>query len=98
MFGADIFQRFCTILLLREESYEQFLHYVAAITFFCMSAKYNVSSQSTFYIALKHLKKSTHFMLTHVYCKATRKIEALLQKTTLYNISLNIATRMNSKL
>ena len=57
MFGADIFQRFCTILHLREESYEQFLHYVAAITFFCMSAKYNVSSQSTFYIALKHLKK-----------------------------------------
>ena len=66
MFGADIFQRFCTILHLREESYEQFLHYVAALTFFCMSAKFYVSSQSTFYIALKHLKKSTHFMLTHV--------------------------------
>ena len=58
------FQRFCTILHLREESYEQFLHYVAAVTFFCMSAKHKVSSQSTFYIALKHLKKSTHFMLT----------------------------------
>ena len=57
MFGADIFQRFCTISHLREEGYEQFLHYVAAITFFCMSATHNVSSQSTFYIGLKHLKK-----------------------------------------
>ena len=56
MFVADIFQRFCTILHLRKESYEQFLHYAAAITFFCMSAKHNVSNQSTFYIALKYLK------------------------------------------
>ena len=43
----------------------QFLHFVAAITFFCMSAKH-VSGQSTFYTALKTLEKSTHFMLTHV--------------------------------
>ena len=46
----------------------QFLHFVAAITFFCMSAKHNVSGQSTFYTALKTLEKSTHFMLTHVIC------------------------------
>ena len=46
----------------------QFLHFVAAITFFCMSAKHNVSGQSTFYTALKTLEKSTHFMLTHVVC------------------------------
>ena len=57
MFGADIFLRFCTNLHLREESYEQSLHYVSAIIFFCVSIKHNVSSQSTFYIALKHLKK-----------------------------------------
>ena len=44
----------------------QFLHFVAAITFFCMSAKHNVSGPSTFYIALKTLEKLTHFMLTHV--------------------------------
>ena len=44
----------------------QFLHFVTAITFFCMSAKHNVSYQSTFYTALKTLEKSTHFMLTHV--------------------------------
>ena len=44
----------------------QFLHFVAAITFFCMSVKHNVSGQSTFYTALKTLEKSTHFMLTHV--------------------------------
>ena len=44
----------------------QFLHFVAAITFFCMSAKHNVSGHSTFYTALKTLEKSTHFMLTHV--------------------------------
>ena len=55
MFGADIFQRFCTILHFREKNYEQFLHYVAAITFFCMPAKHNVSRQSTFNIALKTL-------------------------------------------
>ena len=44
----------------------QFLHYFLAITFFCVSAKSNVSSQSTFDIAQKTLEKSTHFMLTHV--------------------------------
>ena len=44
----------------------QFLHFVAAITLFCMSAKHNVSGHSTFYIALKTHEKSTHFMLTHV--------------------------------
>ena len=44
----------------------QFLHFVAAITFFSMSAKHNVSGPSTFYRALKTLEKSTHFMLTHV--------------------------------
>ena len=33
---------------------------------FCMSAKHNISGQSTFYTALKTLKKSTHFMLTHL--------------------------------
>ena len=44
----------------------QFLHYVAAIFFFCMSAKYNVYSQSTLYMVLKTLEKSTHFMLTRV--------------------------------
>ena len=44
----------------------QFLPFVAAITFFCMSAKHNVSGQSTFYTALKTLEKSTHFRLTHV--------------------------------
>ena len=50
----------------------QFLHYVTAITFFSMSLclpKYNVSSQSTFYIELKTLEKLTHFMLTHVIIK-----------------------------
>ena len=66
MFGADIFQRFCTNLHLREKVMNQFLHFVAAITFFCMSAKHNVSGQSTFYTALKTLEKLTHFMLTHV--------------------------------
>ena len=66
MFGADIFQRFCTNLHLREKVMNQFLHFVAPITFFCMSAKHNVSGQSTFYTALKTLEKSTHFMLTHV--------------------------------
>ena len=45
----------------------QFLHYVAATTFFRMSAKHNVSSQSTFNIALKTLEKLTHFMLTHTH-------------------------------
>ena len=40
----------------------QFLHNVAAITFFCLFAKNSVSGQSTFYIALK----LPHFMLTHV--------------------------------
>ena len=65
MFGADIFQRLCTNLHLREKVMNQFLHFVAAITFFCMSAKHNVSGQSTFYTALKTLEKSTHFMLTY---------------------------------
>ena len=69
MFGADIFQRFCTNLHLREKFRNQFLNFVAAITFFCMSAKHNVSGQSSLYTALKTLEKSTHFMLTHVlYC------------------------------
>ena len=67
MFGADIFQRFCTNLHLREKVMNKFLHFVAAITFFCMSAKHNVSGQSTFYTTLKTLEKSTHFMLTHVH-------------------------------
>ena len=44
----------------------QFLHFVSAITLFCMSAKHNISGQSTFYTALKTLGKSTHFMLNHV--------------------------------
>ena len=65
MFGADSFQRFCTNLHLREKAMNQFLHFVAPITFFCMSAKHNVSGQSTFYTALKTLERSTHFMLTH---------------------------------
>ena len=47
----------------------QFLHYVATITFFSMSAKHNISSQSTFNIALKTLEKSPHFMLTHVHIR-----------------------------
>ena len=64
MFGVDIFQRFCTNLHLREKVLNPILHFVAAITFFCMSAKHNVSGQSTFYTALKTLEKSTHFMLT----------------------------------
>ena len=54
MFGAD---RFCTNLHLREKVMNQFLHFVADITFFCMSAKHNVSGQSTFYTALKTLEK-----------------------------------------
>ena len=44
----------------------QFLYFVAAITFFGMSDKHNVSGQSTFYTGVKTLEKSTHFMLTHV--------------------------------
>ena len=66
MFGADIFQRFCTNLHLREKVMNQLLHFNAAITFFCASAKHNVSGQSYFYTALKTLEKLTHFMLTHV--------------------------------
>ena len=68
MFGADIFQIFCTNLNLREKVMNQFLYFVA-ITFFCMSAKHNVSGQSTIYTALKTLEKSTHFMLTHAVVK-----------------------------
>ena len=45
---------------------KQFLRYVAAIIFFCMSAYQNLSSQSTFYIELKTLETLTHFVLTHV--------------------------------
>ena len=68
MFGADIFQIiFVQFYISEKKVMKQFLHYVAAITFFCMSAKDNVSSQSTFNIALKTLEKSTHFMLTHVH-------------------------------
>ena len=52
----------------------QFLHYVASITFFCMAAKHNVSSQSTFYITLKTLEKSTHFILIHVKYKAVNMV------------------------
>ena len=66
MFGADMFQRFCTNLHLRENVMNQFLYFVAAITFFCIAAKHNVSGQSTFYTALKTFEKSTQFMLTHV--------------------------------
>ena len=70
MFGADIFVRDCKdfvqFYILQIKVMNQFLHYVAVITFFCMSAKDNVSSQSTFNIALKTLEKSTHFMLTHI--------------------------------
>ena len=52
----------------------QFLHFVASITFFCMSAKHNVSGQSTFYTALKTLEKLTHFMLTHVNMKSNNSV------------------------
>ena len=56
MFGTDIFQRFFTILHLRETSYQQFFALFCTI-FAAMSAKPNVSSQSTFYAAQKkHLK------------------------------------------
>ena len=60
------FKDFVQFYISEKKVMHQFLHYVAATTFFCMSAKHNVSSQSTFNIALKTLEKSTHFMLTHV--------------------------------
>ena len=60
------FKDFVQFYISEKKVIHQFLHYVAATTFFCTSAKYNVSSRSTFNIALKTLEKSTHFMLTHV--------------------------------
>ena len=44
MFDADTFQRFCAILQLKKASNEPILLNVTAITFFCMSVKYSVSS------------------------------------------------------
>ena len=82
MFGADIFQRFCTNLNLREKVMNQFLYFVATITFSCMSAKHDVSFQSTFYTALKTLEKSTHFMLTHVLLHGRLLVEYATRRRT----------------
>ena len=66
------FKDFVQFYISEKKVMHQFLHYVASITFFCMSSKHDVSSQSSFNIALKTLEKSTHFMLTHVTNKRSK--------------------------